>query len=131
MSTADSRLDRHLQALFRGLDTRAGFDARLAARLRAESQAEAIERARRARQRERARYVSARSGLRQLTLDTLGMALVLAVVLILAWPQLKPVAIDLLRQHGPYVAILTSLLLAAVPLLGIWADQSRRPLRLL
>ena len=55
MSTPDSELDRHLQTLFRGLDTGADFDARLMARLRAESQTDTTERAARARQ-ERARY---------------------------------------------------------------------------
>ena len=131
MSTRDSRLDAHLQALFSGLDTRADFDARLMARLRAESQADALERARRARQAERARYVRARSGLRHVTLDTLGIALLVLLTLLAAWPQVRPVALDILRQHGPYVAICLSLVTGAVPLLGIWMDQSRRPIRLL
>lgn len=131
MSTRDSRLDQHLHALFGGLDTSAGFDARLMARLRVESEADAIERARRARQQERVRYVRARSRLRQLTLDTLGIALLLVVALVATWPHLRPAALDIMRQHGPYVAILVSLVIAAVPLLGIWADQTRRPIRLL
>ncbi len=77
MSTPDSELDKHLQALFGGLDTGADFDARLMARLRAESQINATARAMRARQQERARYRRAlselqgrrRSMLRLLTLD--------------------------------------------------------------
>jgi hypothetical protein len=131
MSTPDSRLDAHLQALFGGLDTRADFDVRLMARLRAQSHADAIERARRARQQEHARYVRARSMLRLLTLDTLGIVFLFAVASIAVWPQVRPLATDLLRQHGPYIAILVSLLIAAVPLVGMWADQTRRPIRLL
>src|SRR5215467_4966944 len=97
MNTPDSELDKHLQALFAGLDTRADFDARLLARLRAESQTDAIERAMRARQQERARYRRAvlelqswrRSMLRLLTLDTLGIVLLLVAAVVTAWPHLS------------------------------------------
>ena len=44
MSTPDFELDKHLRALFGGLDTRPDFDVRLMARLRAESQADATAR---------------------------------------------------------------------------------------
>ena len=138
MSTPDSELDKHLRALFAGLDTRADFDARLMARLRAESQTDATERAMRARQQERARYRRAvwelqswrRAMLRVLTLDTLGIAL-LVVAVVTAWPHFSRNVVETSRQYGPYIVLLLSILIAAVPLLGIWAEQTRRPMRLL
>ena len=138
MSTPDSELDRHLQALFAGLDTGADFDARLMARLRAESQKEANERAARAQQ-ERARYRRSiaelqswrRSMLRLLTLDTLGIGLLLVIAVVAAWPHLSRNVTDISRQYGPYIAMLLGILIAAVPLLGMWAEQTRKPIRLL
>jgi len=138
MSTPDSELDRHLQALFRGLDTRADFDARLMARLRAESQTDATERTARARH-ERARYrravlelqSSRRSMLRLLTLDTLGIALLLVAAVVTAGPRLSRDVMDISSQYGPYIAMLLGILIAAVPLVGMWAEQTRRPIRLL
>src|SRR5215471_17085657 len=136
MSTPDSELDRHLQALFGGLDTRPDFDARLMTRLRAESQTEANERAMRAEQ-ERARYRRAvlelqswrRSMLRLLTLDTLGIGLLLVVAIVAAGPRLSQV-VSTWRQYGPYIAMLFGILIGAVPLLGMWAEQTRRAIRL-
>jgi hypothetical protein len=138
MSTPDSELDKQLQALFGGLDTGADFDVRLMARLRAESHMEAAARTLRARQ-ERARYQRAvselqswrRSMLSLLTLDTLGIALVLLVALVTAWPHFSRNVMDISRQYGPYIAMLLAILIAAVPLLGMWAEQTRRPIRLL
>ena len=138
MSTPDSELDKHLRALFAGLDTRVDFDARLMARLRAESQTDATERAMRARQQERARYRRAvlelqswrRAMLRVLTLDTLGIAL-LVVAVVTAWPHFSRNVVEASRQYGPYIVMLLGILIAAVPLLGMWAEQTRRPIRLL
>jgi len=138
MNTPDSELDKHLHALFGGLDTRADFEARLMARLRAESQTDAAARATRARQ-ERARYRRAvselqgwrRSMLRLLTLDTLGIALLLAVAVVTARPHFSWNVTDIWRQYGLYIAGLLSVLIGAVPLLGMWAEQARRPMRLL
>ena len=138
MSTPDSELDRHLHALFAGLDTGADFDARLMARLRAESQQEANERALREQQ-ERARYRQAvwelqswrRSMLRLLTLDTLGIGLLLVVAIVTAWPHLSRDVVAISRQYGPYITMVLGILIAAVPLLGMWAEQTRRPIRLL
>ena len=138
MSTPDSELDRHLQALFAGLDTGADFDARLMARLRAESQKEANERAVRAQQ-ERARYRRSvselqswrRSMLRLLTLDTLGIGLLLVIAVVAAWPHLSRNVTDISRQYGLYIAMLLGIVIAAVPVLGMWAEQTRRPIRLL
>jgi hypothetical protein len=135
MSTPDSELDRHLRALFGGLDTGAGFDARLMARLRAESQADPTERAARTRQQERARHRRAvlevqswrRSMLRLLTLDSLGIAFMLMVAAVTAWPHISRNVMDISRQYGPYIAMLSVILIAAAPLLGMWAEESRRP----
>jgi len=139
MSTPESKLDRHLQALFGGLDTSVDFDVRLMARLRAESQPDATERAMRARQQECARYRRAvlelqswrQSMLRLLTLDTLGIALLLVVALFTAWPHFSRNVMDMSRQYGPYIVISLSILIGAVPLIGMWAEQTRRPIRLL
>ena len=136
MSTPDSELDRHLRALFAGLDTGADFDARLMARLRAESHTEANERALRAQQ-ERARYRQAvselqswrQSVLRLVTLDTLGIGLLLVVAVVAAWPHLGRDVMDLSRQYGRYIVMLLAILTAAVPLVGMWAEQTRGPLR--
>jgi len=139
MSTPDSELDKHLLALFGGLDTGADFDARLMARLRAESQADATERAVRARQQERARYRRAvlelqgwrRSMLRLLTLDTLGIALLLVAAVVTAWPHFSQDVMHISHQYGPYITMLLGVLIAAVPVLGMWAELPRRPIRML
>jgi hypothetical protein len=139
MSTRDSKLDERLQVLFRGLDTEPDFDARLMARLRAESQTDVVERAMRARQQERERHGRAlsdlqswrRSILRLLTLDTLGIGLLLVVAVVTAWPHLNPQAVDGLRHYGPHIATLLSFLLATVPLVAIWAERYRSPTWLL
>ena len=139
MSTPDSDLDGRLQLLFRGLDAAPDFDARLMARLHAESQIAAVERAMRARQQERERYGRAlsdlqawrRSMLRRLTVDTLGIASLLIVAIVGVWPHLGPQVIEGLRQYAPYVATSLGVLLAGVPLAGMWAERYRRPIGLL
>ena len=138
MSEPDSELDKHLKALYAGLDTRPDFDVRLMARLRVESQSEATQRAMRVQQ-ERARYRRAvlelqswrQRTLRLLTLDTVGVPLLLLVALITAWSHLSPAVLDTARLYGAYVALLLAILIAAVPLWGMWAEQNRRALRLL
>jgi len=137
MSAPDSELDKHLQALFGGLDTAADFDARLMARLRAESQADAAERTMRAGQEERARYRRAVSDLRSWrrlmlrlpTLDTLGLALLLMVAVVTTWPRLSRNVMDISQQYGPYIVMSLGILVAAALLLGMWAEQTRRPTR--
>jgi len=137
MSEPDSELDKHLEALYGGLDTRPDFELRLMARLRVESQREATQRIMRVQQ-ERARYRRAvlelqgwrQRTLRLLTLDTVGVALLLLVALVTVWPHLSPAVLDTARQYGPYVALLLAILIAAVPLWGMWAEQSRTAFRL-
>jgi|ERR1700724_1140303 len=139
MSNPDSELDRRLQALFGGLDTEADFDARLMARLRVESHTDAAERAIRVRQEERERYRKAllglqswrRSMLRLLTLDTLGITLLLVVAVVTAWPHVNREVLSISLQYGPYIATLLGVLLATVPIVGMWAEQTHRPIRLL
>jgi hypothetical protein len=138
MSTRDSQLDKHLEALFGGLDTAADFDTRLMARLRAEPHTDAAERTIRARQQERLRYRKAqlelkswhRSMLRLLTLDTLGVAVLLVVAVVTAWPHLNRDVLDVSRQYVPYIATLLGVLVAAVPLVGTWVERTRGPVSL-
>jgi len=138
MSVRDSQLDKHLEALFGGLDTAAEFDTRLMARLQAESQTDAAERAIRARHQERLRYRKARlelkswrrSMLRLLTLDALGIAVLLAVAIGMAWPHLNRDVLDISRQYGPYIATLFGVLVAAVPLVATWVERTRGPVPL-
>ncbi len=136
-TTRDSQVDKHLEALFGGLDTAADFDTRLMARLRVESQTDAAERAIRAQQ-ERLRYRRAqlelqswrRSMLRLLTLDTLGIAVLLAVAIVTAWPHLDRDVLDSSRQYGPYIATLLGVVVATVPLVGTWVERTRGPVSL-
>jgi len=133
MTPSDSELDEHLRALFGGLDTGAGFDARLMARLRAETQTSASARATSARQQERARYRRAvlelqgwrRSMLRLLTLDA-GIALLLVVAVAAYWPHVSHDAADIWHQYSAYITTLAAVLIAAVPLFGMWAELTRR-----
>src|SRR5215470_9428740 len=137
MNTPDSELDEHLHALFGGLDTGADFEARLMARLRAESQTDAAARATRSRQ-ERARYRRAvselqgwrRSMLRLLTLDTLGIALLLVAAIVTVGPHVSQDVMGISRQYAPYIVMSLGILIAAVPVLAIWAEQTRRSVRL-
>lgn len=139
MSTRDLQLDEHLGALFGGLDTAADFEARLMARLRAESQTDTAARAVRAREQERARYRRAllelhswrRSMLRLLTLDTLGIACLLVVAAVTAWPYVNRDGMEIWRQYGPYIATSLGVLIAALPVAGMWAERSRSPIWLL
>jgi len=39
--------------------------------------------------------------------------------------------VDISRQYGPYIATLLSILSAAVPIVGMWSERTRSPIRLL
>jgi hypothetical protein len=69
--------------------------------------------------------------LRLLTLDTLGIALLLVVAVVTAGPRLSRHVMDISSQYGPYIAMLFGILIAAVPLAGMWAERTGRPIRLL
>jgi hypothetical protein len=71
------------------------------------------------------------SMLRLLTLDTLGITLLLVVAVVAPWPHLNRDVLNISLQYGPYIATLLGVLLAAVPVVGMWAEQTRRPIRLL
>src|SRR4029077_9079118 len=138
MSTRDSQVDKHLEALFGRLDTAPDFDARLMARLRAESHTDVAERAIRTRQQERLRYRKAQlelqswrgSMLRLLTLDTLGIAFFLVVAIVTAWPHLNRDVPDISRQYVAYIGTLLGVLVAVVPLVGTWLERTRGPVSL-
>jgi hypothetical protein len=129
MSTLDSKLDERLKVLFGGLDAGPDFDARLMARLQAESRTDRKERAMRARQQENERHARAlsqltswrHSMLRLLTLDTLGIGLLLIVAAVTVWPHLDPEVMDGLRQYGVDIVAMLGVLLAAVPL---WMNRA-------
>lgn len=136
MNTRDTQLDERLQRLFRDLDAAPDFDARLMARLRTESQTDTAERMMRAREQERERHEKAllqlrsqrRSTLRLMTFDTVGIACLLMVAVAAVWPQVGPQIMDGLRQYGPQITTLLGVLAAAVPLVGMWVEQHRRPI---
>jgi hypothetical protein len=136
MNTRDTQLDERLQRLFRDLDAAPDFDARLMARLRMESQTDAAERMIRARKQERERHEKAllelqsqrRSTLRRLTFDTVGIACLLIVVVAAVWPHVGSQIMGGLRQYGPQIVTLLGLLVAAVPLVGMWVEQHRSPI---
>jgi hypothetical protein len=131
----DTQLDERLQRLFRDLDAAPDFDARLMERLRAESKTDAHERMIRTRKQERERHERAlpelqsqcRSTLRRLTFDTVGIACLMIVAIAAVWPHVGPQIMDGLRQYGPQIAMLLGVLVAAVPLVGMWAEEHRKP----
>lgn len=137
MSNPELNQERHLRALFGGLDTRSDFDARLMAVLRAETQVEALERAARAREQERARYrrevlglrSSRRLMLRLLTLDILAIAALLVIAIGAAWRLFGGDVVGIWREYGPHMLIAFSILIASVPLLIMWAERTPRPAR--
>jgi hypothetical protein len=139
MSIPEFDQDRHLRALFGGLDTKRNFDARLMARLRVETQIEATGRAAIARERERARYrrevlglrTSRRLMLRLLTLDALGIAALLVIAIGAAWRLFGADVMGTSREYGAHILIAFSILIASVPLSVMWAEQSRKSIRLL
>jgi hypothetical protein len=139
MSIPESDHDQHLRALFGGLDTKADFDGRLMARLQVERHAETIGRTALARERERARYrrevlglrTSRRLMLRLLTLDALGIAASLVIAIGAAWRLLGADVMGTAREYGPHILIAFSILIASVPLSVMWAEQSRKSIRML
>jgi hypothetical protein len=55
----------------------------------------------------------------------------LVVAVVTAWPHVSRDVMDISHQYGPYIGVVLSILIAAVPLLAMWAEQTRRPIRLL
>jgi hypothetical protein len=109
-------IDSKLSALFRGVDTRPGFNERLLDRLQQEVAAEA-HRTEEARRLEQLRYRVARNevrpwaqALRQwVTLETVGIAALAAIIVGSAWST------DQIREAIPVVFTVLGLALACAP----------------
>jgi len=112
-------IDSKLSALFRGLDTRPGFNERLLNRLQQEVAAEA-HRTEEARRLEQLRYRVARNevrpwaqALRQwVTLETVGIAALATIIVGSAWST------DQIREAIPVVFTVLGLALACAPLIA-------------
>lgn len=132
MSTRNLDLDRHLREHFGALDTRPDFDERLMARVQAASRVEQDEEAARTRQRERERSRYRRSVLdlqterRQRSLEGLGIALLLIIAGVSVWSRISGDVMDLVHQHGLSLLTALAVLIGAVPLVGLWAEDTHR-----
>ena len=112
-------IDSKLSALFRGLDTRPGFNERLLNRLQQEVAAEA-HRTEEARRLEQLRYRVARNevrpwaqALRQwVTLETVGIAALATIIVGSAWST------DQIREAIPVVFTVLGLALACAPVIA-------------
>jgi negative regulator of sigma E activity len=116
-------LDARLRSLYQGLDTSPGFDARLMARVSAELDASAAEKAARARAQEQRRYELAKRTQswgawlrRAVTLETLGAVAFAGCVVHNVWVGLQPQVSPLTLPVG-VTALGIMLALAAPPLL--------------
>jgi len=112
-------IDSKLSALFRGLDTRPGFNERLLDRLQREVAAEA-RRTEEARRLEQLRYRVARNEVRPwaqvlsqwVTLETVGIAILAAIIVSSAWST------DQIREAIPVVFTVLGLALACAPVIA-------------
>ena len=112
-------IDSKLSALFRGLDTRPGFNERLLDRLQREVAAEA-RRTEEARRLEQLRYRVARNEVRPwaqvlsqwVTLETVGIAALAAIIVSSAWST------DQIREAIPVVFTVLGLALACAPVIA-------------
>lgn len=115
-------LDARLAAVFSGIDTRPGFDARLFERLQMEVTQDAQERARQARQLEQLRHGAAQQKLlswrrwtqaasRVVTLETIGVGVLAVSVITSVWSA------DQIRQFAPILVTVVGVLLALAPVI--------------
>ena len=112
-------IDSKLSALFRGLDTRPGFNERVLDRLQQEVAAEA-RRTEEARRLEQLRYRVARNEVRPwaqvlsqwVTLETVGIAALAAIIVSSAWST------DQIREAIPVVFTVLGLALACAPVIA-------------
>ena len=119
-------IDSKLSALFRGVDTRPGFNERLLNRLQQEVAAEA-RRTEEARRLEQLRYRVARNEVRPwaqalgqwVTLETVGIAALAAIIVSSAWST------DQIREAVPVVFTVLGLALACAPVIA--PILSKRP----
>jgi hypothetical protein len=128
------QLDKRLAALFGGLDTSPGFDARLMPRLREETQIAAIERAAQARQEEQERYSHAiadaqrrrRRAFRLVVLDAVGVAALASAAVAMTWQHvgsyLAAAAAEYASDSLAVTGLTTAggLLLTAIAALAAW-----------
>jgi hypothetical protein len=113
------KVDQQLAALFRGLDTRPGFNERLLDRLQLEVAAEG-RRAEEARRLEQLRHRAARDEVRPwkqalaqwVTLETVGIAVLAALIITSFWST------DQIRDALPTVFTLMGIALACAPLIA-------------
>ena len=120
-------LDSRLRALFGSLDTPAGFDAAVMARVKVESSALTTEAIKRAELAEYRRYHAARSSLswtywvrRVVTLESVGLCVLTVFALRLIWARLAPLLQDLPplpATVAEYLPLALTCLTAAVPLI--------------
>ena len=111
-------IDSKLSALFRGLDTRPGFNERVLDRLQQEVAAEA-RRTEEARRLEQLRHRVARNEVRPwaqaltqwVTLETVGIAALAAIIVSQAWST------DQIREAVPVVFTVLGLALACAPVI--------------
>jgi hypothetical protein len=139
-------LDARLQSLFGSLDTSAGFEAGVLARVKVEANA-ALDRERieRARLEEWRRYGEARSELswgntvrefwttyfsRWLTLETVGAAMLLGLILQFAWSRVPPQWTYLIGLYVPQMLVALGVLIALVPLAVVGFSRHRHRLDL-
>jgi hypothetical protein len=125
-----SPAEERLRQLLANVEVSAGFDARLMARVRAESEQATADAAARARLAESKRYAAAMRQLswrsrvgRVLTLETLGVAILLLVGANALWGQVNASVPELLREHALAALVLLSLLAALLPLLPLLIVQ--------
>jgi len=112
-------IDSKLSALFRGLDTRPGFNERVLDRLQQEVAAEA-RRTEEARRLEQLRHRVARNEVRPwaqaltqwVTLETVGIAALAAIIVSQAWST------DQIREAVPVVFTVLGLALACAPVIA-------------
>jgi len=139
-------LDARLQALFGGLDTSAKFEASVLARVKVEAAA-ALDRERieRARMEEWRRYGEARSELswgnavkefwtayfsRWVTLEAIGGAVLLGLVLQFVWSRLPPEWTAQISQYAPEMFEILGIIMAAAPLAVVGFNRYRQRLSL-
>ena len=72
-----------------------------------------------------------RSMLRLLTLDTSGVGLLLVVAVVRPGRISIRKSMEGLRQYAPYIATSVGVVLAVLPVVGIWAERHRGPIGLL
>jgi hypothetical protein len=122
------QLDGALYAMFGDVDVSPEFDTRVMTRLQG-LQLDSAEQANRARRIEQERYRTAllearkigRAKLWLLTIDGFGIACLLVVITVTALRNV--VAVEVIINYYPYVAVLLGILVAAAPVVGMVVER--------